>query len=273
MGIPRYPVIILGGQSNMQGSTPQTTGPEGGRDFQAGTMTPDASIRFFASDNFGEHTAPAALGMVPWGSTLDSGTLVPHHGPEQKLGADLKAAGWTNITILKWTHNGTIISHFCPGGVAGNAANTPGVDWYRLHRVIHGGRPKASGITPFFIWMQGESDAVATDSSQAQADAWGTNFSGLFSAVQSAVGTTLIGGKMIGRININIYNTTDGDNSTGQTATAPWVANVRACQAAQAAKLFDLDSKARYSQDHLHFTSAGQHSFGADIAAHLLTLV
>lgn len=250
MAIPVNPVIILGGQSNMQGSSPSPQGPEGGADYAAGTMTPDPSIRFFASDNFGEHTAPGALGMVPWGDTIGDGQRAPHHGPEQKLGASLKAAGWTNITILKWTHNGTIISHFMPGGV----------DHYRLHRVIQGGHGRGSTITSFFVWMQGCSDAVAADSSLTQANAWGSNYDILYAAVAAAIGQAPRGGKIIGRINNNIYG-------AAQATTAPWVSNVRAEQARVANQLINTDGLTLYSQDQLHYTSAGQHAFGDLISA------
>lgn len=261
MAIPAYPLIILAGQSNCQGSSPSPSGPEGGVDFAATTLTPDASVRFFASDNFGEHTSVASMGMVSWGSTINNASLAPHFGPEQQCAATLKANGWTNMTFLKWTHNGQPITNFIPGGV----------DHFRLHRVLTLGRPRQV-FTPFFYYHQGETDALA-GGSQAQADAWGANFTLIYNAVTAAVGKTLVGGKLIGRINVNIYNTVDGDNSSGQTVTAPWVANVRTQQANSADHLIDTDSFPRYSQDHLHFTGAGQHAHGLALANLLLSLV
>ncbi len=253
--IPEWPVVVVGGQSNTQGSSPSPGGVEGGADFAAGTMPPDPTIGFCANDNFGEHTARAPLGMVPWGDTIGNGLRAPHHGPEQKLGARLKAAGWTNITILKWTHNGTIISAFLPGGA----------DWYRLQRVITAGHPPATNITPFFIWMQGESDALST-SSLAQANDWGNKYNTLYAAVTAAVGKPLVGGKIIGRIHNDIYG-------ASQPSIAPYVANVRAEQARVADHLIDCDGLALYPQDHLHYPSASQHAFGDSIADRLLSIV
>lgn len=256
MAIPVNPVIILWGQSNTQGSPPNTT--EGGADFAATTLPVDSSIRFVCSDNFGEHTSVGSMGMVPWGDTVGGdGSRMPHFGPEQQCAAALKAAGWTNMTFLKWVHNGQPINNFRPGGA----------DWYRLHRVITIGRPRAATITPFLYGFQGEADALST-SSQAQADDWGNRFQDLFNQVQAAVGQPLVGGKMCGRLCSAIY----GGN---QGTTAPYVPNVRAAQmaAATSGRWINSDSFAIYGQDLLHFTGAGMHQHGTALANLLLSVM
>lgn len=253
MAIPVNPVILLCGQSNEQGSPPNTT--EGGADFAANTLSPDSSIRFACSDNFGEHTSPGALGMVPWGDTIGDGNRMPHFGPEQTLGATLKAAGWTNITILKWVHNGQPINNFVPGGA----------DWYRLHRVITVGRPAATRITVFSHIMQGEADALST-SSAAQANDWGNRYNNHFAAVTAAVGQPITGGKIISRVHSGIYG-------INQSTTAPYVANVRAAQASVADHLIDTDSYQLYTQDILHYKAAAQHAQGLALANVLLAIM
>ncbi len=256
MALPTNPVIILAGQSNTQGSSPSPGGPEGGADFAATTLATDNSIRFVASDNFGEHTSVAGLGMVSWGDTVNNALRAPHFGPEQTCGAVLKAAGWTNITILKWTHNGQAISNFLPGGA----------DHYRLHRVLTLGRPRGATITPFFYFMQGEADALASESSAAQANDWGNRYNTMYAAVTAAVGHTPRGGKIIGRVSSGIYG-------AGQGVTAPYLSNVRAAQAATANYLINTDGYALYAQDTLHYTGAAMHQHGTDLANVLLSIM
>ncbi len=244
MTIPVNPLIILGGQSNMEGFE-----GGGGSEMITNKLPADSSTRFFCSDGFGEHTAPVGLDMVSWGTA--------HYGPEQGLVATLKAAGWANITVLKFTRNGQPIATFLPGGI----------NHYRLNRVIVGGRPAVSNFTPFFIWGQGEGDAVAATSTLAQAQAWGANYETLFSLVQAAVGKPLVGGKIVMRLCANIYG-------INRDTTAPYFNEVVSQQTAHANHLINTDDVPLSSFDILHYTGAGFNTvLGPRYANKLLEIV
>lgn len=269
MAAPIHRIGIIVGQSNGQGSPPNTT--EGGADFAATTLADNSAVKWVCSDNFGEHTTKANLGMVPWGDTIGNAQRMPHFGPEQQIGARAVAAGWTSngntFTILKWTHNGTAIAKFCPGGVAGNAAGVPGADWYRFHRVLTLGRPPVNRFKWYHYIMQGESDCDTTDGSLAKAQALGANQLALYNAMAAVIGQPSANGCLIGKICVNVWG-------VNQPTVGPWVPDGRASQVAiQAANpsligLVDNDSRTLYTQDSLHYKGAAQHAQGDDVMDH-----
>ncbi|UOF77283.1 carbohydrate esterase [Caudoviricetes sp.] len=261
----RFRVWLHGGQSNGQGSAPNTT--EGGADFLAGSYAPNASVIWAANDNFGEHTSVASLGMIPWGDVVGNAQRMPHHGHEQQIAARAVAEGWTTggntLRMGKWTHNGTPVAKFCPGGIAGNPVGTPGVDYYRLRRVLTLACPTATDFEWVYSWAQGESDCDTADGSLAQANALGTNQIALYSHVASIIGKPA---KvcLLQQIPIGVWG-------VNQPSVGPWVAEGRASILAMhnsnaadgcPIRVVNVDDLALYTQDHLHLNSASMHTAG-----------
>jgi hypothetical protein len=262
------PKVIFGadgGQSNDQGSPANTT--EGGADFAAGSLPPNPSVLWAASDNFGEHSMAEALGMVPWGDIIGNAQRMPHHGREQKFAARAVEAGWTSngniFRYAKWTHNGTPISHFMPGGVGGNPIGTPGVDYYRFRRVITLACPVATDFEWFYSWAQGESDCDTADGSLAQANALGDNQILLYSIMAAVIGKPA-------KVCV-LQQIPNGVWGVNQPSVGPWVPQGRASIQAKhnttapdgcPIRVMNVDDQPLYTQDHLHLTSAAMHAIG-----------
>ncbi len=242
-------VMLVGGQSNADGRAAISELPTSPVDLQS----PQDDVDFFYKIE----------GGLPSLTTLRPGlSESSQFGPSVTLGralADLYA-GETNtrVAMIKYANGGTNLHTQWKAG--GDPTLTgDGAEYVTFQQTVSQGLVSLAALYPNadldlegMVWMQGESDATATDALSYQ-----TNLTDFISDIRLTYGENLP--FVIGRLSINQTN-----------LNATYLGQIRAAQdAVEAADprtgIIDTDSFG-LNADQLHFSGAGQQAMGAAFA-------
>ncbi|MES2922998.1 MAG: sialate O-acetylesterase [Verrucomicrobiota bacterium] len=247
--VTRLRIVLLAGQSNADGRATVSALP-------INLQSPQPDVDFFYKIEGGTATL----------TTLRPGlSETSQFGPEITLGrklADLwSAEAGTRVAIIKYANGGTNLAVQWKGG-GNNTTAGDGPEYVTFQQTVTAGLAALAGVYPGatadiqgMVWLQGESDAVASYAASYQA-----NLTTFIADVRATYGANLP--FTIARL------------SSGQTnLAASYLNEVRAAQDAVAAADprtgIILTDGFGLNGDNLHFNAAGEQSIGISFAENI----